>query len=109
MHPRRGDVVRSADPFKLGEDRQRPWLVLNAESHPFDDEQCIAAAISTKKYDRSLALDNDVWVAGGIPCESYVSPWAIHSPRTEDFVTWQGRVGDEYVESVVDELVTYLQ
>jgi len=28
MEPERGDVVRSVDPFKLGEERQRPWLVV---------------------------------------------------------------------------------
>lgn len=39
-------VTRSSDPFKLGTDRQRPWLVVNNASHPFDDEQFVAVAIS---------------------------------------------------------------
>ncbi|MCH7662231.1 MAG: hypothetical protein IH933_17245 [Euryarchaeota archaeon] len=30
-----GDVVRSTDPFKLGTDKQRPWLILTDERHPF--------------------------------------------------------------------------
>lgn len=109
MQPDRGDVVRSSDPFKLGEDRQRPWLVVSTDEHPFDDEQCIAVAISTKEYDRSLSLDSDVWTVGGVPRESFVSPWAVHSPRAEDFVAWQGRVTDEFVGQVVDELTTYLR
>ena len=88
MQPERGDVVRSTDPFKLGDERQRPWLIVNSDSHPFDDEQFIAVAVSTKKYDDSLALDSEVWDTGGVPRESFVSPWAIHSPRSEDLVSW---------------------
>ncbi|EMA04920.1 hypothetical protein C438_11443 [Haloferax denitrificans ATCC 35960] len=65
MQPERGDVARSSDPFKLGTGRQRPWLIVNNETHPFDGEQYIAVAISTKAYDDSLALSADVWETGG--------------------------------------------
>ena len=74
MQPERGDVVRSSDPFKLGEDRQRPWLIINNDTHPFDDEQYVAVAISTKEYDDSLALTDAVWEACGVPQNSFVSP-----------------------------------
>ena len=109
MQPERGDVVRSSDPFKLGEDSQRPWLIINNESHPFGDEQYVAVAISTKEYSDSISLQSDVWETGGVPQESFVSPWAIHSPRTEDLITWQGRVTEEFVGTVVKTLETYLQ
>jgi len=46
MQPERGDVVRSSDPFKLGEDRQRPWLIVSNDLHPFGDEQHVAVTIS---------------------------------------------------------------
>jgi len=108
MQPERGDVVRSTDPFKLGDERQRPWLIVNSDSHPFDDEQFIAVAVSTKKYDDSLALDSEVWDTGGVPRESFVSPWAVHSPRIEDLVAWQGRVTTGFVDRVVDVLRDYL-
>jgi mRNA-degrading endonuclease toxin of MazEF toxin-antitoxin module len=109
MHPERGDVVRSTDPLKLGEDRQRPWLIVNNDSHPFDDEQFVAVAVSTKEYDDSLALDSEVWVTGDVPRESFVSPWAVHSPRIEDLVAWQGRVRTEFADRVVDALVEYVK
>ncbi len=109
MQPQRGDVVRSSDPFKLGADSQRPWLIVNNESHPFADEQYVAVAISTKQYDDSIALTSEFWDVGGVPQESYVSPWAVHSPRIEDFVTWQGRLTDEFVDDVIDEVVSYLR
>lgn len=109
MRPRRGDVVRSADPFKLGTDRQRPWVIINTESHPFDDEQHIAIAVSTKSYDDSLPLDPRRWVTGGTPRESFVSPWAIHSPQTNDLVAWQGRLTEAFVAEIVDAAVSYLR
>ena len=109
MEPERGDVVRSADPFKLGIGNQRPWLVVNSDAHPFADEQHIAVAVSTKAYEDSIALDSDVWTVGGVPRESFVSPWAVHSPRSEDLIAWQGRVTDMFVEEVVDSMVAYLR
>ncbi|WP_336133883.1 hypothetical protein [Natronomonas amylolytica] len=109
MQPERGDVVRSSDPFKLGEDSQRPWLIVNNSSHPFVDEQFLAVAVSTKEYEDSLALRPYVWEVGGVPHESFASPWAVHSPRIEDLVAWQGRVTDEFVDTVVDEIETYLR
>ena len=101
MRPERGDVVRSSDPFKSGADTQRPWLIVNNESHPFGEEQFVAVAISTKEYSDSLALEPVVWETGGVPRESFVSPWAIHSPRLEDSVAWQGRVCGEIANKVV--------
>lgn len=109
MDPERGDVIRSADPFKLGDDRQRPWLIVNNESHPFGDEQFIAVAVSTREYDDSLSLTRDVWEVGGVPRESFASPWAVHSPRIEDLVAWQGRVSGEFVDRVVGETNEYLR
>ena len=109
MQPERGDVVRSADPFKTGTDRQRPWLIINNESHPFGDQQYIAVAVSTKAYDDSMPLAAARWEVGGTPRESFVSPWAIHSPRTEDLVAWQGRLTETFVDDVVDAIETYLR
>lgn len=109
MQPERGDIVRSSDPFKLGEDQQRPWLILNNDSHPFGEQQYIAVAVSTKEYEDSLALESRVWDVGGVPQPSFVSPWAVHSPRIEDIVDWQGRVTDEFVEEVLDALNAYLR
>lgn len=109
MQYTRGDVVRSSDPFKLGTDRQRPWLIINTEEHPFADEQHIAVAVTTKRYEDSIALEEAVWEVGGVPEESFVSPWAVHSPRIEDLVAWQGRVAVGLVDRVVDQLDEYLR
>jgi hypothetical protein len=109
MEPERGDIVRSTDPFKLGTDRQRPWLVINTDAHPFADEQHVAVVVSTKEYEDSIPLLEGDWEVGGVPRASFVSPLAVHSPRVEDPVAWQGRMTDEFVEQVVDSLASYLR
>jgi mRNA-degrading endonuclease toxin of MazEF toxin-antitoxin module len=109
MQPERCDVVRSQDPFKTGADAQRPWLLINNERHPFDGEQYLAVAVSTKEYDHSVQLTPGVWEVGGVPQESYVSPWAVHSPRIEDLVAWQGRVTGEFTDCVVTAIGEYIE
>lgn len=108
MELTRGVVVRSTDPFKLGTDRQRPWLIVSDDRHPFHDEQVICVAISTKRYDLSIRLTDSHWVMGGVPEPSYASPWAVHSPRIEDFVAVQGRLSDQLTRDIVDALVALL-
>lgn len=108
IEPDRGDVVRSTDPFKLGNEHQRPWLVVSDDRHPFADEQVIAVAVSTSEYEQSIPLV-DCWEVGGVPRESYASPWAVHSPRIEDFVGWQGRVAPSFVDRVVEKLTSLIE
>lgn len=67
MQPERGDVVRSRKPFKLGSEKQRPWLIVSDQKHPFSEEQYLAVAISTEEYDHSIALRPAVWERGGVP------------------------------------------
>ena len=93
----------------MADRQQQSTPVVNNSPHPFADEQFLAVAVSTKEYENSLALCPDVWDVGGVPRESFASPWAVHSPRIEELVTWQGRVTDEFVDTIVDEIETYLR
>jgi hypothetical protein len=72
-------------------------------------EQYLAVAISTREYGDSIPLSEDVWEVGGVPRQSFVSPWAVHSPRHEDFVAWQGRVTGSFVDSIVGAMEMYLR
>lgn len=109
MQPDRGDVVRSSDPFKLGEDGQRPWLIVNNDLHSFADEQYLAVTMSTTELEESIPPRSDNWRTGGVPRGPFVSPWAVRSPRIEDLVGWQGRLTDDFVEDVVETVTTYLR
>jgi mRNA-degrading endonuclease toxin of MazEF toxin-antitoxin module len=55
----RGDVLWASDPFKSASSAERPLIVLNNETHPFDGEQWIAVAVSTTPRSRTLELTDD--------------------------------------------------
>lgn len=109
MQPERRDVVRSLDPFKTGETKERPWLIVNNDSHPFGDEQYIAVGLATSPHLPAHPLRDDHWEVGGAPVDSYILPWAVHSPRRETIEAWQGRLTASFVDRVVDETVEYLR
>lgn len=105
----RGDVFRSVDPFKLGADAERYWLVLNDDRHPFADEQFIAVTLTTTPREPAVPLAAGAWVEGSLPAESFVLPWALHSPRIEDITERVGRLSEAFVRTVLDEVRAYLE
>lgn len=103
-----GDVVRSLDPFKLGDDAERFWLIANDERHPFADEQFIAISLTTTPHDPAISIPLDAWVDGGLPEASYVLPWSLHSPRREDVTAREGHLSTSFCEDVLAEARRYL-
>lgn len=104
----RGDVVRSVDPFKLGEAAERYWLILSDDDHPFADEQYIAVAITTSPHEPGLSIPHEAWEDDGLPRTSYVSPWALHSPRVEDITDRVAMLSSDFCESVLEASREYL-
>lgn len=104
----RGDVVLSVDPFELGDAAERYWLIVSDDGHPFAEEQYIAVAITTSPHDPALTIPEGAWDEGGLPRTSYVSPWALHSPRVEDVTERIGRFSPVFCESVLAASREYL-
>jgi len=107
MSYRRGDVVWGPDPFRDGEN-PRPWLVLNNGTHPFSDEEYMTVTLTTTPHDAGVPLEESDWIEGGMPRQSYASPWAVASPKHVALVRRQGRLAEPVVRTVVDELTGYL-
>ena len=74
MSYQRGDVVWGPDPFKSGEN-PRPWLILNNDTHPFGEEEYMTVTLTTTPHDEGIPLEDTNWVEGGMPRQSYASPW----------------------------------
>jgi mRNA-degrading endonuclease toxin of MazEF toxin-antitoxin module len=108
MRYRRGDVVWAPDPFKSGE-QPRPWLILNNESHPFVGEEYMVVTLTTTPHDAAVPIEDVDWVEGGMPRQSYASPWSIASPKHSALVRRQGRLAEPFVQTVVDAMATYLE
>jgi len=104
----RGDVVLAADAFK--EDSERPWLVVNNRSHPFDGEQYVVMALTTRTwYDERVPLKEDDFAEGIAPRESSVVPHAVTSLQPHLMTDYICRVTEERVDEAVDELFEYLR
>ncbi|MDZ7730973.1 MAG: hypothetical protein U5K37_08745 [Natrialbaceae archaeon] len=108
MPYRRGDVVWGPDPFKAGE-HPRPWLILNNDTHPFGTEESMTVTLTTTPHDAGIQITDTHWIEGGMPRESYVSPWAIAAPTHTAIVRRQGRLEESFVRTVVGALTSYLE
>ncbi|EMA52847.1 hypothetical protein [Halococcus thailandensis] len=104
----RGHVLWAADPFKRAADTERPFVVLNDDTHPFADEQWIAAAVSTTPRPHALEITEENWTHGTLPQQSHAYPWAIVSPRIETIDYVVGSVTNGFVNELVAEVGSYI-
>ena len=68
----RGSVVFA--PAEVGAGDSRPYAVLSDDSHPFADEEFLAAIVTTTPRSFAVALTDDDFETGGLPRQSYASP-----------------------------------
>lgn len=59
-----------------------PWLILNNDSYPFGDEGYMTVTLTMTPTMRS-PIDDSGLVEGGMPRQSYASPWVV-SPKHID-------------------------
>lgn len=100
-----GAVVLAEDPF--GNTPHRPFLVLSTDQHPFHEQECIAAVVTTTSRESAIKLANSDFDRGSLPRESYVSPWnpvTIKEYMVEKHIA---TVVDSVVDRTVTELNTY--
>lgn len=103
-----GDVVYGADPFK-GSDYARPWLVISNATHPFQGNQYIVLALTTRTWHEGLlSITDSQWIDGGTPDPSRVVPWSVETLDESDIDHWQGTVTASLVDEAVDELETFV-
>ena len=103
-----GDVVYGADPFK-GSDYARPWLVISNAAHPFQGDQYIVLALTTRTWhDGLLSVPDSAWVEGGTPRPSNVVPWGVETLDGADVGRWQGTIASSIVNEAVCEFVAFV-
>lgn len=64
--------------------------------------------LTTKQHPPTLSIPDDAWKDGGLPHKSFVSPWAVHSPRVETITGREDRLAATFVQRVLDELTGFL-
>lgn len=87
----------------------RPWLVVSADGHPFHGEEYVVAGITTTERTDTVALSEEAWAVGGLPHESYVSPWFLTTLKHADIHRGVGELTDSTVEAILDEVTEYFE
>jgi len=105
----RGHVVLAPDPFKPDEDATRPWVVVNNESHPFDEQQYVVMGLTTQTwYDERISLEGDDYRHRNAPRESSIVPHAVASLEPALMTDYGCRIRDAPLDRAVTTLVEYL-
>jgi mRNA-degrading endonuclease toxin of MazEF toxin-antitoxin module len=103
----RGAVVAAGDPF--GNSSNRPYVVLSNDTHPFGDQEQVAAVVTTTDRSRAVELSDGDYTKGSLPRQSYVSPWNPMTIKDSMVHRHVATVSESVVGDVVDELVSYVR
>jgi mRNA-degrading endonuclease toxin of MazEF toxin-antitoxin module len=102
----RGDVVKGPD--LLGAYDYRPYVCLSDDSHPFSDEEALYAAVTTTRRAIAIPLEDDDFVSGGLPRESYVNPWTVIVVRHVGIERKEGHLAETTTEKIAKGAAGYL-
>ena len=104
----RCDVCYGADAFK-GADHSRPWVIISNESSPFQGEQYIVLALTTRSWhDGFVRIPDDAWIEGGTPKSSSIVSWSVETIDADDIEFRQGRLEAELVDETGAQLTEYV-
>lgn len=106
MRYRRGDVVLGPDFIGPGE--KRPYVVVSGETHPFSGTESIVVAVTTTERDVAVPLEEDSFTRGGLPKESYASPWVLTTLKHVDIDRKSGVLSPGIVERITREIARYV-
>ena len=102
----RGHVVRGPDLF--GPHRHRPFVRLSDDTHPFEAEEALLAAVTSTPRPRAIRLWDDDFVCGSLPRESYVNPWTIATVKHADLAGVEGRLTSRTTDRIAEATAGYL-
>lgn len=95
----RGDVVWHPAPFKRPP-RERPFLILSDDSHPFQGSEYAVVGLTRTGRQRAIELTPSSWAAGAPDGESYASPWYVFTIKHADVVRPKGALRREATTDV---------
>lgn len=102
MDVSQGDVVIGPD-FIGGNDK-RPFIVVSNESHPFSDEECLVVLVTTTEREIAIELPEESFKSGGLPKESYASPWTLTTLKTDDLNKKIGVLKESVTEKISQQI-----
>ena len=102
----RGAVVKGPD--LLGPHEYRPYLCLSTERPPFRDEEAVYVAVTTTRRSAAIPLAATDFTSGGLPRESYVTPWVLVTIKRADVADIEGQLSEDTVDKIAREAATHI-
>jgi len=84
----------------------RPYVLVSDDSHPFHGEEYVGLAVTTTRLDPAIPIDDDAWVRGGLPRQSFIKPWQPTLLKHDEINDAFGLVRSSLVDRVAAELAT---
>lgn len=105
----RGHVVLAPDPSRPDDDATRPWVVVNNERHPFDNQQYVVMGLTTRTwFDGRISLEKGEYWHRKAPRNSAIVPRAVASLKPALMTDYVCRIRDEPLDRAVETLTEYL-
>ena len=99
----RGAVVEYPALFSF-ESYPRPYLIISNPDHPFVGEEYVGLAITTTDLDAVLPIEEDAWVRGSLPKQSFVKPWQPTLLKDDHVIDAFGLLRESVVDHAVRDL-----
>lgn len=107
MANREGEVWWGPAPHE-SDPAYRPWLLINDDSHPFVDVECIAVGMTTQNHPDGTGVPDEAWVRVGSQNDAYISPWYVTTIQHRDLDNQQGELADSLVADAVKAVHGYM-
>lgn len=103
----RGDVIKAPDPF--GGNAGRPYVVLSSDTHPFNAEEAVCAAITKTARSETIPITESDFLSGELPIDpSYASPWVLVTIKHADVLEQFRTLDDQTTDRVARNAALYV-
>lgn len=102
----RGTVVKGPD--LLGPHSYRPYVCLSTDAPPFRNEEAVYAVVTTTHRSDAIPLTETDFTTGGLPRQSYVSPWVLVTIKHADIHEQEGQLTEDTIETIAREAAVYI-
>lgn len=107
MTYQRGAVVKGPDFF--GPHPSRPFVCLSTPAtHPFSGEEGIYVAVTKTPRPNAIPLPASSFTSGGLPKQSFASPWVVTTLKDADIMDVEGQLDDSTTEQIAKAAAGYM-
>lgn len=83
--------------------------MVSNNKHPFNSEECLVVLVTTTEREEAVPLPDQKFMEGGLPKESYASPWTITTLKLDDLQQKIGSLNQKALEEIENKIEKYIE